>query len=353
MTQFGQSGSRWPSLIAELIQGHDLTASSSKDALREILSGEASDAQIAGFLVGLSAKGETTEEIVGLRSAMLDVAVGLDLPASTIDIVGVGGSTQRHQSAFNISTIAAIVASAAGASVCKHGNRKASSTSGSFDLLEALGLNINCSPATVASGVRSFGLGFAFARLHHPAMRFVGPARSQIGVPTVFNVLGPLAHPGRVKRQVIGVPDHARAAQIADVLVGSDSELVWIVTGQGGLDEISLSGPTQVISVSRGTRRHFCVEPAQVGLARVKEGSIEGGDAQANALLALSVLNAERSPHRDVVVLNAAAGLVVAGVTDDLRTGTEMAELAIDDGTARAKLDTVIAHSQQVDTSEL
>lgn len=311
----------------------------------ELLAGRATEAQAGGFLMALAAKGETTEELLGMREAMFEVSAPLVLPPDATDIVGIGGSARRRVSAFNVSTIACIVASAAGATICKHGNRKASSTSGSFDLLEALGVNIEASPKVIESGVHSVGLGFAFARAHHPAMRHVGPTRTQLGVPTVFNVLGPLAHPGKVKRQVIGVADERRARQAVDVIAGTDAVHVWIVHGHENLDELALSGPSQVTEVHNGEINSFVVSPGDVGLQTVPGEAVLGGDAQANAELTRSVLGGEPSPNRDMVVLNAAAGLVVAGIAGDLGGGVEAATAAIDDGRALAKLAALVAHT--------
>lgn len=335
----------WPQVLSGLVQGNDLSRQKAHHVVSAMLAGQATDAQIAGFLIGLAAKGETTDEILGMRDAMFAVSTPLDLPEGAVDIVGVGGAPRRQVAAFNVSTIASFVAAAAGATVCKHGNRKASSTSGSFDLLEALGVNIEASPDVVAGGVAKIGLGFAFARAHHPSMRHVGPARAQLGVPSVFNVLGPLAHPGRLKRQVLGVSDAARAAQIADVVAGTDAELVWVVHGHDDLDELSLTGPAQVIEVRDGVQRSFTLDPAELGFSIVEPTAIKGGDAAVNKVLAEKVFAGEASANRDMVVLNAAAGLVVAGVVDDIAQGVELAALAIDDGGAATKLDDLIRHT--------
>lgn len=336
---------RWPDVLSSLVAGQDLSQDTAQHVVAAMLAGQASDAQIAGFLVGLAAKGETTDEILGMRSAMFAASTPIDLPEGTIDIVGVGGSPRRRVAAFNVSTLASIVASAAGATVCKHGNRKASSTSGSFDLLEALGVNIEAGPDVVAAGVAEIGLGFAFARAHHPSMRHVGPARAQLGVPSVFNVLGPLAHPGRLKRQVLGVPDAARAEQIAAVVADTDAELVWVVRGHDDLDELSLTGPADVIEIRQGSMRSFTLDPTDYGFSLVDEDAIIGGDAAANKLLCEQVFAGEPSPNRDMVILNAAAGLVVAGVAENMHDGVSAARSAIDHGLATAKLGALIRHT--------
>ena len=336
---------RWPDVLSALVAGQALSQEQARHVVAAMLAGKATDSQIGGFLMALATKGETTEEILGMRQAMLDASTPLELPDQTVDIVGVGGAPRRRVAAFNVSTLASIVAAAAGATVCKHGNRKASSTSGSFDLLEALGVNIDATPAVVASGVAKIGLGFAFARAHHPSMRHVGPTRAQLGVPSVFNVLGPLAHPGRIKRQVIGVPDGGRASQIAGVLADTDAELVWVVRGHDDLDELTLTGPAAVIEVRAGSIRTFDVDPGALGFSMVEPDQIKGGDAQTNKALAAQVLSGERSPNRDMVVLNAAAGLVVGGVVETISEGVEAASAVLDDGSAATKLDDLVRHT--------
>jgi len=337
----------WPTVLRKLVAGQDLGRELAQHVVAAMLAGEAADVQIGAFLLGMGAKGETTEELLGMREAMYAVSVPLHVPAHSVDIVGVGGAPRRRVAAFNVSTIAAMVAAGAGATICKHGNRKASSTSGSFDLLEALGVNIEASSEVVAAGVAELGLGYTYARAHHPSMRHVGPARAQLGIPTVFNVLGPIAHPGRVKRQVIGVPDQARAQQIANVTASTDAELVWVVTGHDDLDELSLSGPSQVIEVKAGQQRSFTVDPADVGLDVAPIDAVKGGDAAVNKGLTEALLAGERSPNRDMVVLNAAAGLVVAGIAEDLGAGVQAAAAAIEDGSAAAKLEALVAHTNQ------
>lgn len=335
----------WPEVLSMLVAKRDLTPELAEQALSSILRGQASDAQIGAFLVALSAKGESTAEVLGLRQAMFDASVPLALPDGAVDIVGVGGAPQRQVAAFNVSTISSIVASAAGVTICKHGNRRASSTSGSFDLLEALGVAIELPADQVEQCVASLGLGFAFARAHHPAMRHVGPARSQLGVPTIFNVLGPLSHPGRIRRQVLGVPDGLRSEQVAGVVAGTDAEHVWVVHGHDNLDELTTAGPSNVIEIRNGERRSFVIDPADLGFEPVQASQILGGDAAVNANIAQELLSGKRSPNRDIVVLNAAAAVVVGDLAADLATGIDLASAAIDDGMAAAKLDSLIAFS--------
>jgi len=328
----------WPGVLGRLADGNDLSAEHCTAVLAEILAGEASDAQISAFIVGLRIKGETVEELTGLQSAMSAAATSLSLPADTIDIVGVGGAPVRRIHALNVSTMASFVAAGAGASVCKHGNRKASSTSGSFDLLDALGVAFDQAPADLETQVAEHGLGFAFARAFHPAMRHVGPVRAELGIPTVFNILGPLSHPGRLRRQVIGASEWRLAHRMAETLRASGSVRSLIVHGDGGLDELTTTGPSRVVSLDDGEITEIEVDATDHGLARVTPDDLAGGDPVANAQIAERIFSGERMPARDIVVLNAAAGLVAAGVVDDLGAGVEAAAAAIDDGSASAKL---------------
>ena len=329
----------WAGILGRLTSGTDLSAAECTAVLGEILAGEATDAQKAAFIVGLRLKGETVEELTGLQAAMLAAAEPLSVPADTIDIVGVGGAPSRRKHALNVSTMASFVAAGAGATVCKHGNRKASSTSGAFDFLEALGIGIEQTPAELEGQVAEHGVGFAFARTFHPAMRHVGPVRAELGIPTVFNVLGPLSHPGRLTRQVIGTSDWSSAHRIAETLKASGSVRSLIVHGDGELDELTTAGPSRIVSLDDGQITEFEIDAADVGLARATPDDLAGGDAATNAEIAGRVFAGEAGPARDIVVLNAAAGLVAAGVVDNLGAGVEAAAAAIDDGRAAAKVD--------------
>lgn len=336
----------WPQILGALTGSEPIGADAARAALGAILAGEATDAQIAGFVVALRAKGETAEELRGLVEAMLAAAVRLDLPPETIDIVGTGGSPGRRTGALNVSTMASVVAAAAGAVVCKHGNNRASSTSGSFDLLEALGAAVGAGPDELARQVRDLGLGFAYARAYHPAMRNVAGVRTELGIPSVFNLLGPLSHPGRVRRQVVGVADPARAELVAEVLKDTGSERSMVVHGHGPLDELSITGPSVVTELDGGRIRSYEVSPADAGLAPAEPADLRGGDAAFNAAMLRAILAGDRGACRDIVVLNAAAGLMVAGLADDLGSGAEAAAAAIDDGRAAAKLEALIAPSE-------
>ena len=333
----------WPGVLGTLAAGRNLGPDESRAALGSMLAGEATDAQIAAFIVALKIKGAAVPELQGLVDAMRDAATPLDVPTNAIDIVGTGGTPGRKAHALNVSTMACFVAAAAGATVCKHGNVKASSTSGSFDLLEEIGVPIGASPEQVAGMVRTAGLGFAFARSFHPAMRHVAGVRSQIGIPTVFNLLGPLSHPGRVQRQVIGVPEPSLGPTLAAVLQATGSVRSLVVHGDGLFDELTTTGPNLVVDLNEGAVTEYRVDATAVGLAAATPDELRGGDTVTNARILAGVLAGEPGPKRDIVVLNAAAGLVVAGIADDLAQGVEAAAAAIDDGRAARKLDEVTA----------
>lgn len=341
----GEQFEGWPKVLGRLAAGADLTAAEATAALSQVLAGEATPSQIAALIVALRLKGETAEEIGGLVAAMVEAAAPLRLPDGTVDIVGTGGSPTLRDRAFNVSTVASIVAAAAGATVCKHGNRMASSTSGSTDLLEALGVAVDLDGPAVERCVADAGVGFCFARMFHPAMRHVAPIRAELGIPTVFNILGPLSHPGRVDRQVLGVSDPARVDVIAEVLRQRGVARAMVVHGLDGLDELTTTDRTLVIDIVDGEMERREIDPADVGLERRTVDDIAVGDPAANADVARRVLAGELGAHRDIVLLNAAAGLVVADVAADLAEGVARAGLAIDDGRAAATLDRLVAVS--------
>lgn len=328
----------WSGVLAALTTGQDLTGEACTAVLGEILTGEVSDARIAAFIVALRQKGETVEELTGLRRAMMAVAEPLRLPDGTTDLVGAGGAPSRRKHALNVSTMAAFVAAGAGATICKHGNLKASSTSGSFDFLDALGLTIADGP-TLETQVAEHGIGFAFARAFHPAVRHVGPVRVELGIPTVFNILGPLSHPGALTRQVIGTADRPLMHKLAETLRATGSVRSLVVHGDGDLDELTTTGPSWIVSLEDGQITETEIDATDYGLARATPDDLAGGDAATNAQIAAAVLAGEPGAARDIVVLNAAAALVAAGVVDNLGAGVEAAAAAIDDGRAAAKLD--------------
>lgn len=331
----------WRAILGTLVDRRDLTRAQAAAAMGQILSGEATPAQIAGYIVALRMKGETVDEMVGMVDAMLAAAAPVDLGELTdraIDIVGTGGAPTRRVHALNVSTMASLVAAGAGARVCKHGNRRASSTSGSFDVLDALGVPIELDGATVARCVREAGVGFCFARSFHPAMRHAGPVRAELGVPTVFNVLGPLSNPARILRQVIGISDLRMAPTVVGVLEARGAPRAMVVHGSDGMDELTTTGPSTVYELDSGQVRTFELDPRELGLEVVDAERLRGGTPEDNAAIAHRVLDGERGAYRDIVTLNAAAGLWVAGEVDDLASGLDRAREAIDSGRARQVL---------------
>lgn len=337
----------WAELLDELVAGHDLSLERAHDALTDILSGGATPGQIGGFLIALRAKGVTADELCGIVRALLDSAEPVTVDPAAIDTCGTGGSDQRRHAAFNVSTIAALVVAGAGGKVCKHGNRRASATSGSADVLEALGVVVDLDGAGVAQCVERSGIGFLLAPRFHPGMRHAGPVRRELGIRTVFNFAGPLANPAHVRRQVVGVADGSMAPTVARVLIANGAERAMVVFGHDGLDELTVTGPSTVLEVREGLVVEHSVEPEQFGFKRQKHAPA-GGDTTANAELARRVLGGEAGPHRDIVVLNAAAGLVVAEVVDELADGVSAAIASIDSGAAARVLDRLIAVSNEL-----
>jgi anthranilate phosphoribosyltransferase len=332
----------WRPVLLALTAGQDLSADQAHAAMTEILAGAATDAQIAAYIVALRMKGEAVDEVSGMVDAMLEASDPIQLgeaAADAVDIVGTGGGASRRARALNVSTMACFVAAGAGAPVCKHGNRKASSTSGSFDLLEALGVAIDLDGPGVAACVEQAGLGFCFARAFHPAMRHAGPVRAELGIPTLFNFIGPLSNPARVSRQVIGVNDPAMAATVVGVLQRRGSARAMVVHGHDGMDELTITGRSTVWELREGDVQQYELDPASFGLSVVDLDQLGGGDAEANAAIAALVFAGEAGPERDIVVLNAAAGLVVGGRVEDLTAGIEMAAASIDAGHTAAALD--------------
>ncbi len=333
----------WPGTIGAVASGGDIISDHAQAAMATILSGGATPAQIAGFIVALRVKGETTEEMIGLVRGMLAASTPLTIPNNAIDIVGTGGSDHRRKHALNVSTMSAFVAAGAGAVVCKHGNFKASSTSGSFDFLQALGVRVDLEPEQLEQQVAEHGLGFALARTFHPSMRHAGPVRSELGIPTVFNVLGPLAHPAQLRRQVIGCASEALAERMSIVLNALGSEHAWVVTGDGGIDEISTTGASIIFEVREGTVRRISIDLDELGIDRPSSmDELAGGSAEDNAAIFHRILDGTATgARRDIVLLNAAAGLVVSGLAEDLGAGIDQCKAAIADGRVAAKLDAI------------
>lgn len=330
----------------------DLTAEAAHAALADVLAGQSTPAQLAAFVVALRMKGETVEEMSGMVAAMLAAATHVQLPAGVdaVDTCGTGGSASRRVAACNVSTMASFVLAGAGVAVCKHGNRAASSTCGSADLLESLGMVIDLGPVGVAQCVAETNMGFCFAPRFHPALRHAGPTRREIGVPTIFNFLGPLANPAGVRRQVVGVSDPAMAEKVVGVLQANGAERALVVYGHDGLDELTTTTTSTVLELHEGVVRASVIDPLDWGIPRADPSSILGGDVHVNRELVRRVLGGERGPHRDLVVLNAAAGLVVTGVADGFGQGCEAAAAAIDGGAAAKVVEQVVAVSQELAT---
>ena len=337
----------WPFVLGRLTGGESLTSTEAAAAMAEILDGSASPALISAFIVALRMKGETVEEMTGLLEAMLGYAervpVDDDLHLRLVDTCGTGGDRSHT---INVSTMAALVVAAAGAPVCKHGNRAASSASGSADVLEALGVVIDLGPEGVARCIAEAGIGFCFAPRFHPAMRHAGPTRRELGVPTVFNFLGPMANPARVRRQVLGVSDPGMAEKMVAVLEAGGTERALVVYGHDGLDELTTTTTSTVIELRDGALRTYVVDPRELGVDVVEKEALRGGEAAVNAELVHRVFSGEDGPHRDVVALNAAAGLVVGGVSEDLVDGLALARAVIDDGRAAATLEALVSVSK-------
>lgn len=313
-----------------------LSSAETRDALAAMTAGEATPAQMGAFLMGLRARGETVDEITGaaqyLRSQMLTV----ELPGDAIDIVGTGGDGHNT---FNVSTCAAFVAAGAGVKVAKHGNRSVSSLSGASDVLSALGVRLDRSPDRLGTAVAEAGVAFLWAPMHHPAMKVWAPIRAELGTRTLFNILGPICNPARVTRQVIGVFAKEWVVPIAEVMRNLGSEHVWVVHGHDGLDELTTTAPTTVAELVNGSVRAFEVTPEEAGLARATLAELRGGDAARNAEALQSVLDGATGPYRDIVLLNTAAALIVAGRAATLKDGVTLAANSIDSGAARNALE--------------
>ena len=345
----------WPGVLRRLTAGEHLTAAEAGIVLAEVLEGAATPAQIAAYVVALRIKEETVEELTGMVEAMLAAAEPIVLPAGMdpVDTCGTGGAPTRRVAAFNVSTIASFVIAGAGGVVCKHGGRAATATSSSADLLEALGVAVELGPEGVTRCLSGAGMAFCFAPRFHPAMRHAGPTRRELGVPTVFNFLGPLANPARVRRQVLGVSDPGMSEKMAGVLRARGAERALVVHGHDGLDELTTLTTSSVIELRDGELRRYTVDPRDLGLHHDDPASTRGGDAATNVELARRVLDGEHIGHRDLVLLNAAAGLVAAGVVDDLAAGAEAGREAIDEGRAATVLDDLVRVSKAAEADGL
>jgi len=330
--------SQFKELIAKAAAGESLSRAESQSAFGVMMSGEATPAQIGGFLMALRVRGETVDEIAGAVATMRDKMVRVAAPDDAIDIVGTGGDASGS---FNISTCSAFVIAGCGVPVAKHGNRALSSKSGAADVLMALGINLELAPAQISECICEAGLGFMFAPAHHSAMKHVGPARVELGTRTIFNLLGPLSNPAGVTRQMVGVFAQQWVEPIAHVLQSLGTKRCWVVHGCG-LDEITTTGTTSVAELNDGQVRLFEINPGDVGIGLASSDDLKGGDAAANAVALRSVLAGDKGPLRDIVMMNAGAGLVVAGKAPDLNDGVKKAADAIDSGRANACLERLI-----------
>ena len=336
---------QWPQILGRLADGDDLSREESRAAMAAIMAGDATPAQAAALIVSLRIKGETVEEMTGLVEAMRAAAVPVDVGVSVVDTAGTGGD---RSGTFNISTTAAFVAAGAGAKVAKHGNRSASSRCGSADVLEALGVAIDLAPEDTATLVREVGFGFFFAPHYHPAMRYVAPVRRELGIPTVFNFLGPLANPAGATRQAVGVSDPAMAERMIGVLARLGTEYAFVYYGEDGLDEVTVTGPTFIYRLRDGEITHAEFTPEDFGVPRASLDDLRGGDADTNAAILVEVLEGAPGPRRDVTLVNAAPALVAAGLADGFVEGVELAAHSIDSGAARRVLDEVVARSRSL-----
>jgi anthranilate phosphoribosyltransferase len=336
--------SGFPALIDKLQRRVDLSVEEAAAAMETIMDGQAQPSQIAGFLIGLAMKGERPDEIVGLARTMRTRATKLSRTfAPVFDTCGTGGDGAHT---FNVSTVAALVLAACGVRVAKHGNRSASSRCGSADLFEELGVNVAAPPAVVERCLDEAGIAFFFAQVFHPSMRHAAPTRKELGVRTAFNLLGPLTNPAGASRQLVGVPRPELTELVARSLALLGAERAWVVHGADGLDEISISGYTKVSECRDGAVNTFYLHPADVGLSKSAATDLRGGDARDNAAIARAVLSGQRGAPRDIVLLNAAASLLIAGKAATIPEGLVMAAEAIDSGRAAGVLDRLIAISK-------
>ena len=324
-------------VIEQLIGFKDLTEDEARSVMEEIMAGQSTDAQVAAFLTALRMKGETADEMVGLARVMRQKAASLweGEGPEVVDTCGTGGD---RSGTFNISTAAAFVAAGAGALVAKHGNRSVSSRCGSADVMEALGVNIQMPAVKLRQAILEVGIGFLFAPSFHSSMQHVMPARSQMKVRTVFNILGPLSNPAAAAYQVIGVSTESLLDLMAEAVARLGARHAFIVHGSDGIDEISISAPTTLVEVSGSTTRRFSVRPEDFGLQPAGIEAIKGGDAAENARIVEEVLAGAKSPRRDVVLMNAAAAITAAGISSDLQAGVERAEASLDSGAALERL---------------
>jgi anthranilate phosphoribosyltransferase len=330
--------------LQRLLDGHDLSRDEAREVMGAIMRGEATSAQIGGFLVALRVKGETADEIAGSAEAMREHVLAVHPRRD--DLVDTAGTGGDGANTFNISTAAALVAAAAGAGVAKHGNRAASSATGAADVLEALGFTLELPRERIERSIDELGFGFLFAQAHHPAMRHAAPVRRELATRTVFNVLGPLTNPAGARAQLVGVYSPAIVRTIAEALVRLGARRAYVVHGAGGIDELSPTGPNLVCEVENGAVREYQLDPEELGVPRAEVAELRGGGPDENARALRAVLAGGDGGHRSAVLLNAAGAIAASGHARDLREGLEAAREAIDSGAAATRLDELIAFSR-------
>ncbi len=333
----------WPATLDRLISGADLSRDEAYAVMGEIMAGNASEPQIAGFLVALRIKGETSEEMTGLVDAMVAASVTVEVGEPVVDSVGTGGD---RSGTFNISTTAAFVAAGVGVKVAKHGNRAASSMTGSADVLEALGFDLDMAPGDTVAMIREVGFGFFFAPRYHPAMRHAGPVRSSLGIRTVFNFLGPLTNPAGAKLMSVGTADRRMASLMIEVLKNRGAERAFVFYGEDGLDELTTTGPSFIYRLHRGEVTTAEFTPEDFGVRRATLDDLKGGTVDENAEILLGILDGAPGPKRDIAVVNAAPAIVVAGLADGFVEAVDLSTESIDSGGARAVLDRAIAFTR-------
>lgn len=335
----------WRTALGMLSEGESLTTAMARAAMSDIMSGRATPAQIAAFIVALRIKGETVEEMTGLVAAMREASITVDVGVPVVDLVGTGGD---RAGTFNISTTSAFIAAGAGAKVAKHGNRSASSQTGSADVLEALGVRIDLEPEQTATLVREEGFGFFYARQYHPAMRHAGPVRSQLGIPTVFNFLGPLTNPASAEGYAVGVSDPTMAEKMIGVLAALGTERAFVFYGEDGLDELTTTGPSYIYRLRGGEITHAEFLPEDFKVDRAQPEDLRGGSPAENVAITKSVLAGEPGPKLDICLVNASAALVAADVAEGFVDGVVKARAAVESGAAAAVLDRVAERSQSL-----
>lgn len=338
----------WSEVLNRLVAGERLSLEEAASIMRDVLAGHVASVHLSAFLVLLRARGETVEEVSGFLQAIRDVALHVHVPeheGALVDTCGTGGD---RSGTINVSTTASFVVAAGGVPMAKHGNRASSSKSGAADVLEALGAVVDLGPEQVATCIRQVGIGFCMAPLFHPAFRFVGPIRKELGVPTIMNILGPLSNPAGATRQVIGVGIPEFAPLIVDVLKARGAQRVMVVHGDQGLDEFATTGPSKVWELRDGEVHDYVLDPADLGIPAATLDQLSGGDPEFNAERTLRILEGEEGPQADFVALNAAAGLLVGGKVEGLASGYELAKTLLHNGSARETLSNFVAVTQKL-----